>query len=535
MSTHNYADSAPHGEQDVAVSIGRSTLFGVIARVAQVTTRLVTVPIVIAHLGLGGYGIWAILMTAAAYMRFGSIGIKSAFQKYVAEATGNGNFERTNELLSTGTAAMFCLSVVGLIPISLFSRSLAELGGVPPQFLKAAASSISVLAVIMLLSNVGAAYEAIVMGGHRIDLARRFTTFFTIAEAIAIVILLHLGLGLFAMACTMALSEVGFVGCCYAASRKVLPQVRLSRKYITSSVLPELARYAGSYQVVNILEVIFGAIIPIALLRVFGANTAGLYALGYRLQSSAQMLSEAVLLPILSSGAKIFSSGSIREMSLVIAKAFKATLCLALLPLGFLAAFGSVIVFAWTGEASPDLRITLWLLCLAGFFSAFSVMALVLYRVSGKALLDNIRQVLRLVMLFLIASFAKRLGFYGVLGGVALTEFCGMLFMFFAVSRTFQGFSIKVLANDGWRVILASILIFGVGEIVSHIPLPGVANSRIEALLRLGVASFGCLLAAWPALTSTRAITSKEWNAVLGAFRFTRFRTTPIVARSAVD
>ena len=87
---------------NLAASIGRNTLFGVVARATQVATRLVTVPIVIFHLGLGGYGIWSIIMTTAAYMRFGSIGVKSAFQKYVAEATGNGDFETTNKLLSTG-------------------------------------------------------------------------------------------------------------------------------------------------------------------------------------------------------------------------------------------------------------------------------------------------------------------------------------------------------------------------------------------------------------------------------------------------
>ena len=61
---------------NLAVSIGRNTIFGVVARVAQVSTRLVTVPIVIFHLGLGGYGIWSIIMTTAAFMRFGSIGVK---------------------------------------------------------------------------------------------------------------------------------------------------------------------------------------------------------------------------------------------------------------------------------------------------------------------------------------------------------------------------------------------------------------------------------------------------------------------------
>src|SRR5580704_2364999 len=135
----NSTSSRPASVRNLAHTIGRNTAFGVIARFAQVTSRLVSIPIVIAHLGLGGYGIWSIIMTTAAYMRFGSIGIKSAFQKYVAEATGNGDFETTNRLLSTGTAGMLVLSFVGLVPICVFSRSLAQLAGVPPELLKASA------------------------------------------------------------------------------------------------------------------------------------------------------------------------------------------------------------------------------------------------------------------------------------------------------------------------------------------------------------------------------------------------------------
>src|ERR1700719_669644 len=115
-------NKAPVSRQNLAVAMGKSTLFGIISRVAQVGTRLVTIPIVIAHLGLGGYGIWSIIMTTAAYMRFGSVGVKSAFQKYVAEATGNGDYRTANQLLSTGCAIMLAISVAGLIPISFCSR-----------------------------------------------------------------------------------------------------------------------------------------------------------------------------------------------------------------------------------------------------------------------------------------------------------------------------------------------------------------------------------------------------------------------------
>lgn len=82
--------------------IGKSTLAGIVNGLARYGTRLIMVPVVIGHLGLAGYGIWSIIMTTASYMRFGSAGIRSAFQKYVAEATGSGDFQTASKLVSTG-------------------------------------------------------------------------------------------------------------------------------------------------------------------------------------------------------------------------------------------------------------------------------------------------------------------------------------------------------------------------------------------------------------------------------------------------
>jgi hypothetical protein len=49
-------DAKSHISQNhkLAGTIGRNTIFGVVANGVQVLTRLVTVPIVIHHLGLGG-------------------------------------------------------------------------------------------------------------------------------------------------------------------------------------------------------------------------------------------------------------------------------------------------------------------------------------------------------------------------------------------------------------------------------------------------------------------------------------------------
>lgn len=511
-------------EKNLAASIGKNTFFGVIAKLVQIGTRLITIPIVIAHLGLGGYGIWAIIMTAGAYMRFGSVGIKSAFQKYVAEATGTKNYESANKLLSTGTAAMAVLSVAGLIPTAIFSRKLAQMAGVPPQFLTSAAGAISMLAVVMMTANVGASYEAIVMGAHRIDVARKFSTVFAVLEAVFIVGVLHYGMGLFAMATVMGLSELAFIACCYVAARRIAPQVHVATRYITKSVLPELFRYAGSYQMVNMLEIVYQAVVPIALLRVFGADAAGVYAVAGRLQGSAAMLPDSLLPSILSGGARVYASNSAEEMRRLIDKATKVTIAVTLFPISFIAVFGPLILYVWTGTTNASYQLALTLVGLTAFFGCLSLLGLVLYRVSGRALLDNIRQVLRIVSVLSVGLFAKHLGLAGVLGGLALSEFVGMVFMGYAMSATFAGFRLKDVLNDFARMSAAAAMILGAGLLASHAPLPQLASLRVLAALRLAAACIGCLIALWPALYLTGSVTAGERRMLIDMLVPRRFR-----------
>jgi O-antigen/teichoic acid export membrane protein len=507
-----------HPSQNLAKSIGRNTVFGVMANFVQMGSRLITVPIVIHHLGLGGYGIWNIIMMTATYMRFGSVGIKTAYQKYVAEATGNGDYERANQLLSTGCAIMLIISVAALIPAALFSHQIARWAGVPSQFLNSAAGSIALLALIMGMSNVGAAFEATVMGGHRIDLVRKFGTVLAVAEAAAILVLMHLGYGLFGMSAVMGASELLYISACYFASHRVVPQIRIGIASLSRGVLHELFRFAGSYQLVNLLEVVYASLVPFAVLRAFGATSAGVYAVAIRAVGCATMLLDAFLPPILSGGTMVFASGSAERMQALLTKAFKVTLSLSLFPLGFIAVFGPTIAYAWTGTTDPLFRGAFWLIAAKAVFASLSLLALVLYRISGKALLDNIRQVLRIGIILATVFFAHKLGFYGVLAGMALSELAGMVFMTFALTNTFHLFRIKALFPDALRVGAAAAIILTAGIIGSHIPLPLDAHGRSSALLKLVEITIACLLVSWPVLMRTGAVTSTEGRALLGSF-----------------
>ncbi|HUY12646.1 MAG TPA: hypothetical protein VMX16_03310 [Terriglobia bacterium] len=473
------------------------------------------IPVVIYHLGLGGYGIWAIIMATASYMRFGSAGIKSAFQKYVAEATGTGDFETANGLLSTGSICMLALSLAGLVPLALYSRKLAQVSGVPPEFLKAAAGSITLLAIIMVVANFGAVFDAIVMGGHRIDLTRTFYIVSSVGEAAAIIGLLHFGYGLFAMAATIAGSELVYVVCCFLASRRVVPEICISTRYFTSTAFRELIRFAGSYQLVSILELLYGMLLPVIMLKYFGAEIAGVYALVSRLVTASLMGQDALILPLLSGGTLVFASGSAERIRRFFKKSFKVTLAVSLLPLTFLAAFGTLLILAWASQKGPEFRIAIWLICLAGLFQSISRLQLILYRASGNALHDSIRQAWRLGVLVVLAALGAQIGFYGVLTGVAAAELIGVIYMFFAMTSALHFFSLKDLLSDAMKLTAATVMMIAAGVAVATLHTAGGTNERTMALVKLAEISVTCLIASWPAIALTKSMSTEEQRTVL--------------------
>jgi len=454
-------------------------------------------------------------MTTVTYLRFGTAGIKSAFQKYVAEATGSGNFETASKLVSTGSISILILSVVGLIPIAVLSSGLAKASGVPPEFLSQASGSIAILALILTVANFGAAYEAIVMGGQRVDLARRFNIITTVCEAVAIVVVLQFGYGLLAMSAIMGISELCYIFLCYIVSSRIVPEIHIKFSYFTKSVFPELVRFAGSFQLINILEVLYLAILPIFILRFFGADEAGVYAVATRVTTAALVAQDALAPPLLSGGTVVFASGSTKQIHRFLERSFKAMIAVTLPPLAFVSAFGSTVVLAWTGQWGRYFAVSIALVSLAGLFKAISLLQLVLYRTTGRALLDNIRQLVRIAILVVVVLMGREIGFYGLLIGLATAEVVGVIFMFFVMSSTFRGFRAHQVVRDTLKITFATLIIIAVGLLATMIPMHPGTSERLTAAARLSEIVIACLIVALPAVMLTGAATPEERAALL--------------------
>lgn len=507
---------APSSSRALAASIGKNTLFGVVGNIVHVLARIVVVPVMIKHLGLDGYGIWAVLMSIAGYITLGGSGVKSAFQKYVAEATGTGDFDRAGRLLSTGTAAVLMLSVVVLVPLAIFAHPVAVAVGVPKGFLDPASRAIQCLALTAIIANVSQTYQSILMGAHRIDLREKLNVVLDLLTAAATVALLLSGFGLLAVCVVFCAYQLAGGALWYVFSRRILPDVRVTPRLVTRSVVKELVRFGASYQLVSMLEQLYAAVLPVAILKFFGANSAGVFALAARLVSFATLIQGSYLQAILSGGSLVYASGSVEKTNAFIVKSFKAMAVLSVLPLAFIALYGAKIAFVWTGKTDPLLEGAVCLLCAGSVCRSLSSLFRVLYRVSGGAVMDNAQLLLGLGVALVLWPFGPKIGFLGMVGGVHfLGQFLGLILMSLSLTARFKGFNPGTLAPDFLRFCVATGVILSASVLSFYLGLSWGINLRVLETIRLVTAAVISLLVAMPALLVTGSISRSEARMML--------------------
>lgn len=95
---------------------------GVVARIVQVGTALVTIPLTVHYLGNERFGLWMTISSVLAMANFADFGIGNGVLNAVADAYGKGDLDRIRGAISSGFAV---LGAVGLVLVGAFASSFA--------------------------------------------------------------------------------------------------------------------------------------------------------------------------------------------------------------------------------------------------------------------------------------------------------------------------------------------------------------------------------------------------------------------------
>jgi O-antigen/teichoic acid export membrane protein len=150
-------------------SIAYNSIFSLTDKTYTALSGLLLIPFIIHQIGVSAYGFWVILITVSGYFSLGSIGISTAFEKYIAQYLALNDHKTLNRFIAT---AFYASAFLGLIVYGLASVFASP---VFHMLLKNTTfdnyhTLFSMLMLSVVMSIIGAIFIAVPRGFQRFDI-----------------------------------------------------------------------------------------------------------------------------------------------------------------------------------------------------------------------------------------------------------------------------------------------------------------------------------------------------------------------------
>lgn len=334
-------------------TLGRSSITGALAQAWRILSRFILTPIIIAEIGMEGYGAWTLVFSLAAYVDMSNLGLGLAYSKFTAECVRRQQYARLEEILGAGIAAIVPVGLLGLGVAWWFGESILEVLRVPPDLVPGAAfAMLVVIGAIVLRMTVGCRLE-ILAGLQRIDLTFRLQVLASIIEFVVSLPLLLLGHGLRGLAIGHAAGQLTIFVAAHFMVRRRLPQVRISARHATRQGLRELLSVGGRFQLLSMFNTVMGQGIKLLLSWLMGVHWLGIYELADKLVQLGKTASEAVIAPLMPAFASLRAGGEALRERMLFLKGSKVDVLLGGASFAFLGLFAPSILLLWTGQPQP--------------------------------------------------------------------------------------------------------------------------------------------------------------------------------------
>jgi len=518
MNDPNTINTGDAKNINLVESLSRNTFVSIFAQMMNIFIKAIMIPISIHYLGVAGFGIWSIITNVQNYFSLGGGGIGSAFQKYVAEATGTGDYDRASRLLSSGSIGVLSLSLLVLGPAIIFVRPLSEVLHVTPAYITQFSACVIIIAVTMIIFNFMGIYGAITMGSHRIEIVKIIDIINHVIYAVLAIVFLVMGFGLVGMTLALSISYIIRAIMYFIVSRVVLPEVKMTPKMASFESFKEIIAFTGTYQMLNYFEIIYFSLLPFLILRFFNAELLGIYAIAARIVSMINILANSLLNPLVSGSAWVYSTGRLQEFNRLITKSVKFNITLLIPLMVFVTLNNQEIFLGLMGELVKPQYLTLILVCFADFFKATTRVFVIMYRSTG-GLDKDIKWIVMKIVLLSAGFYAGQAmyGFHAGLAAFVVTEVFGFTYMVREMVGIVGDLELKSMFRDLSLIIIVSIVI-GLVLWFGKSFLQFTIETRIDGLLHsvLDFSVFGIIFTA--ALYLSNFFTGKEKQAINSMF-----------------
>jgi O-antigen/teichoic acid export membrane protein len=132
--------------------LSRNVAANAVTVAATLATALVSVPLIIGHVGLSGYGIWTVALTAIVYVTTAESGVGPAIQRFTALAHGGADLQAAARLLWSTLVLYLVLGIVFAVLALALAPTLVHVFDVAPHLRGDARAMFRITGIVGLLA-----------------------------------------------------------------------------------------------------------------------------------------------------------------------------------------------------------------------------------------------------------------------------------------------------------------------------------------------------------------------------------------------
>jgi O-antigen/teichoic acid export membrane protein len=321
--------------------------FSLFAKTLYLLTRVALPPIVLAHVSLADYGIWAVAFIVVSYLGLTATGFASVYVRRGALAHSSHDIATLSRLMSTGMLSLGLMSVVLFTALTLGLPWVMERLAVQPEQRDTALWLVLGASGVFLTDITLGAYAYLLHGMGRIRDEQKIWVIAYLVEMALVVGLLTLGWGIRALLVAFALRYVVSIGAAARLVHRSLPGLKLGWGQFDGTLLREFFGFGLIVQISALCANALHSAERVLAGALLGAPAAALFDLGNKLPSTATSIPSAVSTVALPAAARSQSAEETRALYL---NATRMTGLLTALPMPFLALFALPLCQFWLGQ-----------------------------------------------------------------------------------------------------------------------------------------------------------------------------------------
>lgn len=333
-----------------ALTGGAATL----ARVLQIGTSLVTVPITLKYLGNERFGLWMTISSVLAMAAFADFGVGNGVLNTVAKAFGKDDMEGVRKAVSSGFALLNTIAaflVLAFFAVYRFVNWADFFRVVSPQARAEAGPALAVFAVCFALNismDVVLRVQLGLQQGYRYGLWQICGSLAGFIGVLAgvwlrvslpVLVIAIAGAPIF----STALNAIHFFGF-------VRPDLRPSRELVSRDVIDQIARLGGLFFVLQVVVAVSYSADNFIIARTLGAVNVPEYSIPQRMFALVTMMSAMLVAPLWPAYGEAISRGDIAWVRRTLRVSLLAVLALASAASATLLLLSQRLIHWWVGS-----------------------------------------------------------------------------------------------------------------------------------------------------------------------------------------